>query len=343
MRFRCVCKSWCSLIDSSDFIVTHLHIYNKKRKSLIAKKETEFTLYSIDAFKKIDKVFSTQKDHCNSYNNCFGLILLQETEDEFVFYNPCIRKSLVIPPCPFISMGYTILYYPGFASSTNDHKIVAFGCRWNSEVSIAVYSLNDRLWRIKDGLFDEAHIRRYGCTYYSKSATHWLGFDQDYSKPPVSRIHLVSFDFDSEEFSITDFPDALKQKDSLKFLFTLGESIAAFSVCSMRICIWVLVKDGGDRSWRLWYTGDTNLEADQFLTRSFFMEIFNAEKNTFLVLKKGKVYSYNFRTHQIQHLENYTDHNSKSSEVYVENLVLHKRSQGKIWTDEFRTVQDCQF
>ncbi|XP_021761286.1 F-box/kelch-repeat protein At3g23880-like [Chenopodium quinoa] len=332
MRLRCVCKSWCSLIDSSDFIVTHLHIYNKKRKYLIEVERYKSNIRSIDTFTKIDVLFEALGEHA-ILGSSYGLYLLKNVfHDIFVsLYNPCIRKSFVIPPSPF-SHEQTILYRLGFAPSSNDYKLLTIGCFKFPEFSIAVYSLNDNLWRIKGRFHD--HIRglllyKDEGEIYFKGAMYWLGFDQG------SATHLIWFDFDSEEFNLVDLPDALKQTCLTKMCFVLGESIAVFGMSSDRTCIWVLVEDGGDKSWRLWYTGDVNLEALQFLTGSNYSigltGIVNEEKNTLLVQHSVNDYfygmcSYNFKSHQIQHLDFYNCR-PKSIDTYVETLVLHKQHQ----------------
>ncbi|XP_021757223.1 probable F-box protein At5g47300 [Chenopodium quinoa] len=289
-------------------------------------------VYSIDTFRKIDEIFKTP-DKCVVIWSSYGLIVMHAfyeitpEEDEMVYYNPSIRKYWSIPPCPC----FTLIFRPGFALSTNDYKVVAFDY---SEFSIVIYSSNDNLWRIKDR--SDAHVRGLlsyndGDEFYCKGSMYWLGFEKD--KPRGVHNHLVSFDYDSEEFIFVDLPDALRQPGLVKINFVLGESIAIFAMSSDRACIWVLVEYGGDKSksWRLWYTGDSNSKALQFLTTSIRTKIFDVDKNTFFVFNRDRLYSYNFRSHRIQHLEDYND-GHMYFDIYMESLVLHKRNQRKILT-----------
>ncbi|XP_021730429.1 F-box/LRR-repeat/kelch-repeat protein At2g27520-like [Chenopodium quinoa] len=333
MRLRCVCKSWCSLIDSSYFSLLHLQIYNNKPKYAIAMNCDKTAVYSIDTFRKIDEIFKTPFN-CEVICCKYGLILMcafyaitpdEVDEDEMVFHNPCTRKSWSIPRCPYM----TWTCWLGFAPSTNDYKVVAFVY---DNSSIVVYSSNANLWRIKDR--SDAHVRGLlsfedADEFYCKGALCWLGFEKD--KPPGVHNHLVSFDFDSEEFVFVDLPDALKQPGLVKINFVLSESVAIFAMSSHSACIWVLVEDGVDKikSWRLWYTGDSNSKAHRFLTRGFRTVIFNVEKNTFILSFRSNIFSYNFRSHRIQHLEDYY---YSYFGIYMESLVVHNRNQRKILT-----------
>ncbi|XP_021757238.1 putative F-box protein At3g24700 [Chenopodium quinoa] len=348
MRFRCVCKTWCSIIDSSDFIFLHHQIYdNNKHKYVIARKLGEYSIYSIDTFMKID-VFSKTPDRCVVVGSCNGLVLMYSLaykNIQMMIYNPCIRKSVVIPPCPFRSMGYRIDHWLGFAPSSKDYKLLAYGCASlkSPEFSIAVYSLNDRVWRIKDR--SDAHVRGLSFkdedTFYVKGGVYWFGYDPD--KPRGLHTHLGWFDFDSEEFNLVDLPDALKQTGLvIKTSFVLGESIAVFGMSSDCTFIWVLIEDGGNKSWQLWYNGDSNVKALGFLTRSICTGIFDVEKNTFFVFDNERLYSYNYKSHHIQLVENYND-GRKFFFTFKESLVLHTKNKGMDKTAEYqrRSVKFC--
>uniref|UniRef100_A0A803L8R9 F-box associated beta-propeller type 1 domain-containing protein n=2 Tax=Chenopodium quinoa TaxID=63459 RepID=A0A803L8R9_CHEQI len=221
----------------------------------------------------------------------------------------------------------------------NDYKLLAIGFIKSTEYSIAVYSLNDHLWRIKDRL--DVHIQGIlsfylGNVIHLKGSMYCIGFDW-YSSDPASGLqtHLASFDFDLEEFGFVELPDAAKQ-NKVKFNFVLGESIAVFSMSSEHTCIWVLIEVGGQKSWQLWYNGDSNLTALQFFKSSTFTKIFHVEENTFFVQRSPNLYSYNFRSHLIQHLN---IDGCKSLETFVESLVLHKGNQGKNLSHETDFIQ----
>ncbi|XVF04731.1 hypothetical protein REPUB_Repub05bG0110400 [Reevesia pubescens] len=111
LRFRCVSKLWCSLIDSHDFIKLHLShsLKTKTHRSLILQDRHSSYLYSLD----LDSLKTSRKLHhpldqndegttSKILGSCNGLLALSQSdyfeEDlRITLWNPSTRKSQTLP------------------------------------------------------------------------------------------------------------------------------------------------------------------------------------------------------------------------------------------------------
>uniref|UniRef100_A0A803L8V8 ABC-type xenobiotic transporter n=1 Tax=Chenopodium quinoa TaxID=63459 RepID=A0A803L8V8_CHEQI len=116
-------------------------------------------------------------------------------------------------------------------------KLISMAESSSNQITTSDAELPDlptELWReIFARLPAKTLIRFSHCPFVSmgyKFITYWPGFAPSYK---------------------VDLPDATEQY-AIKFNFVLGESVAFFSMSSKRTCIWVLVKDNGKYSCRLW-------------------------------------------------------------------------------------------
>ncbi|XP_021850586.1 putative F-box protein At3g10240 [Spinacia oleracea] len=348
LRFRCVCKLWCSLIDSPDFISMHLKTY--KNNQLLSTEHVPKTCFdSVFVIRRSDtttrKVAQLVKDSESSMiSECAmidGLMLMgcyssnDSNSKDLSLWNPSIRKLIPIPLCPLkINNFVAVEYHLGFAPLSKDYKVVVFelgDLNLNASklsVAIAIYSVRDRLWRMKPNWSDfpkwclELMQARDGAVF-SQGAFYWRPYYQ-YLKclGEESNTHLLSFDVESEEFSFLKLPDI--GEEMRKFIFLLGGSLALFGISKSEACIWVMEKSCGKDPWRQFSSGDSDTDTYESLNRCSMHNLhFSHIGNTDVLLIHyfNKLMFYNITSHQVQHRKHFR---CLHMDIYVESLVLHK-------------------
>ncbi|XP_074265406.1 putative F-box protein At3g47150 [Silene latifolia] len=119
LKFRCVCKYWCSIIDNPDFI--HMHFQHSQinsgnnKKLLVALEGMGtigdegclFTLRDAETLQNTVLILSKSvRYRYRIINSCNGLLLVRRyagnlENEKIKLWNPSIRKSLMLPTCPF--------------------------------------------------------------------------------------------------------------------------------------------------------------------------------------------------------------------------------------------------
>ncbi|XP_021733669.1 F-box protein CPR30-like [Chenopodium quinoa] len=343
LKFRSVCRIWCSFIDSSNFISLHLNCYNydysqKSIDHLIAIQRIVdvgcfFTIRSSDRLNTVADLAELAEPYSIS-GNCNGLILLNYGWNAVRLWNPSIRKSLFLPDCP-IKLRWSrirrchVTYTLGFSRSSNDYKVLAVKTNLPSysddKAYIAVYSLADHLWRVKP---NPVSVSKWAISWLSPEGglvccggvVYWV--DNDLHRKPGAYMKLYLYDFDVEEFSVMQLPDAVKESTH-RLIFAHGDSLAVLLMSSESICIWVLKKDGGENPWRLWFKGEPHLNASKLFECANVVYCKNS--NTFLLNNNLATMSYDIANNQIRILKEKDMMNFRISfQTYVESLVLHK-------------------
>ncbi|XP_021848420.1 F-box/kelch-repeat protein At3g06240-like [Spinacia oleracea] len=351
LRFRCVCKLWCSLIDSQDFIDMHLRLFqnNRSKTHLLVMEEIyrangeecTFAIRRADTLRKTAHLHTSN----NSYQiiaTCNGLVLLWERissgGSDLRLWNPSIRKALLLPACPSEHERHPLLL--GFSPFSNDYKLVVFryndGLAQDVSMSIAVYSLRNHSWKVNVNRINVplSFMRGFptqGDRVFCRGAIYWIGRDPYLRKVKGNqKTHLVSFNFDSEDFISVELPDTAKDW----FIFLLGESVAVSSMDIRNSPVWVLETDGGFRK-------DPRLSrvvqwdsCNAFKGISIFLDsrlLYNQDSDTFIIHDSNRVNSFNPTTRQVQQLGK-SIRGTLTLDTYVESLELHKGTQGHIFS-----------
>ncbi|XP_074267195.1 putative F-box only protein 11 [Silene latifolia] len=229
LRFRSVCKPWCSIIDDPNFVHLHLQLSNMnnntKKKLFVAfeggGKKCSITIRRADTFRKTGHNL-TSSDYYDSSVSCNGLLLMWiyvDGKKELRLWNPSIRKSLLIPPYPIPSHlchKSTTAFVFGFAPSTKEHKILALTLDKTKgthpkDMFFAVYTLSDQRWTVrKNGFNVEPSL--FGGIFWSyfypsntvffQGTVHCIGSDL-YKD---NKDYLISLDFDLEKFTFLELP-----------------------------------------------------------------------------------------------------------------------------------------
>ncbi|XP_074265349.1 putative F-box protein At3g16210 [Silene latifolia] len=351
LRFRCVCKSWCDIIDNPDFVALHRKIckINSVSSKLLlsfewlgrfGRKGCLLTVRHADALRKTDQILKTSQKYdlngsCNELVLIRGLTGLGE-RNPLMLWNPCIRKSLSIPLPPLLSSSAgRVVYAFGFAPNINDYKVVAISSDWSqadgTNTCFAVYTLSDQQWSLRNDGFNMSY------PYYSRmfsrycpqtgfnfqGALYWIGYDPNRDGNVAdSSTHLVSLDFDLEKFNYMELPFASDDRGAVRLPFRLRESLAVFCISSVQSSIWALEGDIGTGVWTQRFSGLSSSDGFDLFKSAPFLPLFyyDSDDGGRIVYWKN---SYNITSCQVHELgksmRDYVD-----MQMYMEGLVLCK-------------------
>ncbi|XP_056688523.1 putative F-box protein At3g16210 [Spinacia oleracea] len=274
LRFRAVCRSWCSMIDEPDFLSMHLTLFkNNIDKNHLLVMTSDFWGYDKIRVRLRDNLTTTTQLGQKSklfkiLGNCNRLVLLKDytwnkINNSMLYliklWNPSTQKSIVLPSCP--GLGRKDVVIIGFVPSSNQYKVIAFEFPSTSSTTFSVYSVGDHR---KTVMIDFPVISlqsmycyvKYGhvCDYYSHDgAAHWLVSDK---KDQSQLTHVLSFDFGVEGFRYVKLPVA-EDPEMVMNLFIQGESLAVFGISKQSSFIWVMTSEN-DNPWSVWFSGGSN-------------------------------------------------------------------------------------
>ncbi|XP_074265200.1 uncharacterized protein LOC141587623 [Silene latifolia] len=294
------------------------------------------TLRKVDNLQNIELIFKSSEKYDLS-GICHSLLLISRFRNcmykGMSLYNPSIRKSLLIPPCPLLpSEGYSPKFVLGFALHCQDYKIIAiaFKCILGVEVPemrVAVYTLSDQQWADRNTVLNIDYLsfkNLFGPYYFCEGAAHWLGNAQfgDSSNQFDDPTHLVTLDFDSENFTFLELPAELDDDLTTSgSLFLLGDSLAFFCISPIRLRIWVLKHESGKREWELWFSGrSSNAGVNLFDCVGFSTQrvVYCEGDGGYLVYRTK---SYNIATCQVREIGKSMSHDVDVA-AYFESVAL---------------------
>ncbi|XP_057479171.1 F-box protein CPR1-like [Actinidia eriantha] len=243
LRFKLVSPTWRALIESSDFIKSHLNrsIATKSNLFLIVK---ESHLYSVDFDSLSDSTVDPVKlDHhplrCQDHStevwgSCNGLICLSNALDTVVLWNPSTRESRKLPYASIDSQNQ---------SRVDPIRVYGFG--YDRVSDDYVYSLRWNSWHRAQEFPHYPNLKKTGGVLAS-GALHWVVSPET----GFGKSHLiVSFDLGVEEYRLVPPPEF----SNTNFYM----SVEGFGGCLSVLCryylagvdIWVMKEYGVKESW----------------------------------------------------------------------------------------------
>ncbi|ESR50693.1 hypothetical protein CICLE_v10033794mg [Citrus x clementina] len=143
LRFKCVSKSFCSLIDSQEFIKIHLKrsIETSSNLSLILSgtpasilpsscywdgKIFSASLDSLNLGLELDHPFKNCKGETLMIDSCNGLIALQNDENDIALWNPATKEHVMLPEfwSDLKDNVYVVFDGFGYDAVNDDYKVV---------------------------------------------------------------------------------------------------------------------------------------------------------------------------------------------------------------------------
>ncbi|KAL1832086.1 hypothetical protein ACET3Z_001737 [Daucus carota] len=247
VRFRCVCKTWQSIITDPYFIKTQMHCSQitamKKASSLMVTRAATYNNRPRFASISFQHYYLHLPGHYRVIGSCNGILCLRNNVRCYL-WNPATMQSKELPKYPEINgrdMNYTQLAF-GFDALSDSYKVLKYICPCNVVPIVQLYSTDTDSWKeIK--VHDES-ISKIICYPNIK-----LG-------PVISGVlymgnmgHLISFDLHTEVFTALSFPKCkLVNSEILDFE---GSVAVVFESKRQRspTGLWTLVSLGGERYW----------------------------------------------------------------------------------------------
>lgn len=191
LRFRCVSKPWCSLIDNTSFGLKHLEksiecnpdsgiivrelLKGEKHYLVDVDSEDEFTAVEIGDSLKTDLSRTRYVSTCN------GIVCLwkrnDQREDDIFLWNPATRKIRKLPranniPIPFMLIGSCVVGF-GYDHVNDDYKVMRTYDSQIYNILVSVYSLKSNTWTRADTISND--IRIWGdFGVFANGSLYWL-------------------------------------------------------------------------------------------------------------------------------------------------------------------------
>ncbi|KAM7503022.1 hypothetical protein LguiB_001926 [Lonicera macranthoides] len=286
LRFRCVSKSWCSLISSPNFIEIHTlnlpHITNTRKLirfcTTTSPREEVYSVFfdnpssfERDDDVKIDFPFTSRTKY-RIVGSCNGLICLSDDALRsyaftIVLWNPSIRRKMIVPLPDIIlkNMGYMFVLGFGFDCKANDYKIMRLSyknaCNTNMlPPLVEVYSVKTGAWRHISAPAPRCHISGYFWPQvFINGAAHWVAYPPNCGQ---MRSLISSFDMCDEVFCEIMLPECLAgQSPWFMGAVVIQDllSVVEYDISYNMLSVWVMKEYGVVESWAKRYNIDTEV------------------------------------------------------------------------------------
>ncbi|CAK8574284.1 unnamed protein product [Lathyrus sativus] len=336
IQFRCVCKSWSSLISGdSKFAKKHLRLSNSRddRHHLIMRKVQDSSEFFL-CHSPISSIFSSASttqfryplEEILNYENygtevsaCDGIFCtrIESIDDSLVLLcNPSLRKLKILPPLKFphrkyIQISYTLVY----DRFTNNYKVIAIAAS-SSKKEVNIHTLGTDCWRRINQDFPGPHlilIPRSGI--FVNDSVNWLVYEV-----AGGSGFIVSLDLEKESYQKLSLPVFDKQFTTLRTLGTLRGCLSFPFQRDNFYDVWIMKEYGNEKSWTKLLTVP---HMKEFGFYSYTRALYVSKDDQVLMefLKNGKynlvVYDSINNTFKIPKFQNLM----VARAVYVESLI----------------------
>ncbi|XP_059644178.1 F-box protein CPR1-like [Cornus florida] len=357
VQIRCVCKAWCSLISSPNFISSKVnqtihfnkinnsdtllisHYINKRRKGGGRFSANFYDERLGGRLIQLESPIPNSASHFHIFDSCNGLVCLTDNAfdkaNNLILWNPSIRKSVRLP-IPSIGIDshtntvvraagsdgpYGVVIGYGFDFKTNDYKVVRITCINNFPFpEVELYSLNRGHWRriCVAGPIHHFCFAPRPSQAFVNGIVHWVGCNM----VAASDISILTFDMSSEVFSQMKLPTSPENGWVVSHLAVsvLRESLCVghFDSLVRKVSIWVMKEYGVVESWTKLFTFDLGRD---------FGGILGFRRNGDLLFFKryDHLFSMDLESQQVKDLRirlSRDDLKSLYVVTYMESLVL---------------------
>lgn len=335
LQFRCVCKSWMSLIYDPYFMKKHLHLSSRSthfthHRIILSATTAEFHLKSCSLSSLFNNPSSTVCDdlnypvknkfrHDGIVGSCNGLLCFAIKGDCVLLWNPSIRVSKKSPPLGnnwrpgcFTAFGL------GYDHVNEDYKVVAVFCdpsEYFIECKVKVYSMATNSWRkIQD--FPHGFLPFQNSGKFVSGTLNWAA---NHSIGPSSFWVIVSLDLHKETYREVLPPDYEKEDCSTPSLGVLQGCLCMnYDYKKTHFVVWMMKDYGVRESWVKLVSIPYVPNPEDF---SYSGPYYISENGEVLLMFEFDLILYNPRDNSFKYPKIESGKGWFDAEVYVETLV----------------------
>ncbi|KAL3507417.1 hypothetical protein ACH5RR_032799 [Cinchona calisaya] len=253
LKFRCVSKSWLSLISSPQFIESHLvkssnkdkYTYHKLLSCVLNVSTYDLKSGALQSALNEQSLMATdhvflQMDYAGDplkqksiilVGSCNGLVCI-EIDKDVILWNPSTRKTKTLPP-----LGRHARLY-GFVYDTLKDDYIVIGIL---KTKVKLYKRKIDSWR---SIKDNYHYSSYHqSSYLANGNVHWIATLYD-----VWHWKIVCLDLANETFGEVEWPTKSGSRDWT--LGVVGGCLSLFNyTIKTSVDIWIMMEYGVRESW----------------------------------------------------------------------------------------------
>ncbi|XP_062014456.1 F-box/kelch-repeat protein At3g23880-like [Rosa rugosa] len=331
LKFRVVCKSWCSLISTSQFVKKHLSSNTSTPKKVIQLSRDVLTFYSLHDSKLVQETieFRIEWHALSSFRimgYCNGLVCIEACRENRIFlWNPSTRDSKILP-CGVVDNSYFCWCGFGYDYNSDDYKVLTvdrlkkpIDNYQDSSRNSMMYTLRTNSWRrIQDFPLETSYMMvdssAHAATHVN-GALHWM------ARQGLNSWVIISLDLTTETYMEVPQPD---------FYGTPVEHIGIGE--SSTGCLCLNVHNGaGSQSYDFWVMKEYGVRESWTISLKIPFVVVGiypkpvawfSENGKILFNRDGKLATYNAKKNSVRYLHQTTYcHSCPHGDVYVESLV----------------------
>jgi F-box interacting protein len=322
IRFKCVCKSWFSLISDSHFANSHFQLTATNIPKILGISVSPPEFLSIDFENHVSASLNLNFSLPQSYfpfqikDSCRGFLFLHFDFSRNYLWNPSTRFHKQIPVSPIHSnLEAYYLFGFGYDKSRDDYLVVLISTLSdNSSSYLEFFSLRDNTWKQIEGdrfpYMDASSDRTLGLFF--TGAIHWLAYHHDLSVDVI-----VAFDLTERKLLEMPLPDGDFVHVPINCdLWVSGEflSLSAIDYVSDTIELWVMKEYKVNSSW----TKTLVIHIDNV---AYFSPMYFAKNGDIIGTNGGNVVKYNYKGQLLDHRSYSDDPDGSQVVMYTESLL----------------------
>ncbi|XP_074296772.1 F-box/kelch-repeat protein At3g06240-like [Silene latifolia] len=349
-KYRCVCKSWHSLIVSPSFMTAHLKHYTRNDANSvilyneIVKNSESREFEQISLFRDLDMLKQGNILHTSTcplilprisfVGSVNGLVCVSERnyfgpKDHILIWNPIIKKSIKLPKSTFRGR-YSVVGF-GYDCNTNDYRVIKISHLDENTPFVEVYSVQERTWKAicAKYLVDNPITIVSFSSCFCNGVIHWHIVNEKVGMSSSNRECLLLFNVAEERFARTKLPEKIENSSG-------SDDFGIFEyhgMLSVSLCDYMLFDRNTSAKCQIWVKRDYNVESSWCkilnvcmyygYTHNGPVEYLGPNKELIAFAKEstGQMVSYDPKTYKITELGLRVSETTKFS-AFSESLAL---------------------